>query len=130
MRHFSCPTCNKTQVWPEWLPSAWIYILLRGFGYCISLQRAKNIAIIIYKSFGKTHFLSSNYGNRELEMTLEKNWAQLQWVMHTGFIFYQRLYFKAGKIKTNIQYIQLFPTFNPRVPFKRYLNVVMQSTFA
>lgn len=46
------------------------------------------------------HFLSSTYGNRELEMTLEKNSAQLQWVKHTGFIFYHCLYFKTGKTKT------------------------------
>jgi hypothetical protein len=27
----------------------------------------------LFISFRKTHFLSSNYGNRELKMTLEKN---------------------------------------------------------
>lgn len=36
-------------------------------------KELKNIAIIIYKSFRKMHFLSSNYGNRELKMSQEQN---------------------------------------------------------
>jgi hypothetical protein len=47
-------------------------------------KELKNIAIIIYKSFRKMHFLSSSYGNRELKMPQEQNCISLCRVTHPG----------------------------------------------
>ena len=58
------------------------------------------------------HFLSSNYGNRELEMTLEKNWAQLQWIINGSYKCTQDLYFNIVYILKLEKSKQTFTIYN------------------